>query len=172
MLIWAGRKPNDPRSESDIQFVPFPLYDAHYWPLSVVKPPQLYHRNAVIRQVNPRFDPNDGETIRSQVGAICQMLEDEIAKLKAGTAGFEIVEEVYRTQIQPRAYALAEAMLHHVPDNDPRIMMIVRMGDFRSFQSDDMTMIDLSLSEETAESHLWIIVDKLRALTGYLPKVT
>ena len=79
-------------------------------------------------------------------------------------------EEVFRTEFQPQAYGLAEAMLHHVPNNDPRIMMDIGMGDFRSFKSDDVMMIDLPLSKATDREQLRTISDKLQALTGYLPK--
>ena len=118
----------------------------------------------------PRFDPNDFETLRGQTAIVRVVVDEQRARLQADASNFESVEEVFRTQIQPQAYGLAEAMLHHVPDNDPRIMIEIRMGNFRRFKSDDITMIDWPLSKETGTEHLRTISEKLEALTGYLPK--
>jgi hypothetical protein len=118
----------------------------------------------------PRFDPDDFETLRGQTAIVRRIVDEQLARLKADALNYESVEEVFRMEIQPQAYGLAEAMLHHVPDNDPRIMMDIRMGDFRSFKSDDIMMIDLPLSKATGREQLRTISDKLQALTGYLPK--
>jgi len=124
----------------------------------------------MIRWDFPRFDPNDFEALRGQTAIVRRVVDEQRARLEADSSNFESVEEVFRTQIQPRAYGLAKAMLHHVPDNDPRIMMEIRMGDFRRFKSDDIVMIDWPLSKETGTEHLRTILEKLEALVGYLPK--
>jgi hypothetical protein len=65
---------------------------------------------------------------------------------------------------------LAEALLRYVPDNDPRLMMVCRVGNLRTFKSDDVTAIEHPLSETTISTHLGLILKKLRDLLGYLPK--
>jgi hypothetical protein len=118
----------------------------------------------------PQFDPNDFETLRGQTAIVLGVVDEQLARLKADVSNYESVEEVFRTEIQPQAHGLAEAMLCHVPNNDPRIMIEIRMGDFRYFKSDDIMMIDWPMSKETGTEHLRTISEKLEALVGYLPK--
>src|SRR6202040_1142910 len=95
----------------------------------------------------PRFDPNDLQTLRGQTAFVCRTVDEQLARLKADASNYESVEEVFRTEIQPQAYVLAEAMLHHVPTGDPRLRVEIQMGDFRSFKSDDIMMIERPLSK-------------------------
>ncbi len=57
-------------------------------------------------------------------------------------------------------------MLQHVPHDDPRKM--IKTGD--AFLSDDISIIKASLHKDTAITQLHIVLHKLEALTGYLPR--
>jgi hypothetical protein len=116
------------------------------------------------------FDPSDIATIRSESVAIQSRIEDLLSSIEDNPEGFDVVETAYRTQLQPTIIGLVEAMLHYVPNEDPRIMIEFASGNFRRFKSDDATVAACPLCKETAEVHLHVISEKLEQLAAYLPR--
>ena len=114
------------------------------------------------------FDHQDHRFLRTRTAALCQEIEYLIRRLETG-APFKDIEKTFRADTQPVAYGLAEAILHHVPDDDPRFMVRRHIGQTKEMVSDDLTLIDQQLNSQTALTHLKDIVNKLQALTGYLP---
>jgi Tfp pilus assembly protein PilN len=123
----------------------------------------------MLRDIYPPYDPDDAALLRSETAAVCRELEQDIDRLENDQTAFEDVDRLYRQVHQLKAAALATAMLHHVPDNDPRLMMITKSGNVQTFKSDDLTTIACSLIEEAAATQLATIVQMLRQLTTYLP---
>ena len=115
------------------------------------------------------FDPQDTRFLRARTAAICQEIQHFIHQLETG-GDFNSIDEDFRADTQPVAYGLAEAMLHYVPDNDPRFMVRRQIGKTKELVSDDLTLIAERLNPETAVTHLKTVMKKLQSLTGYLPK--
>jgi hypothetical protein len=115
------------------------------------------------------YDPSTPDVMRLQTDSLCHQLDVLVRKLDDGTLKAEDLQQDFNSSYRPDAVALAEAMLHYVPDHDPRIMMVAGVGNFRSFKSDDMTTIDMALMPEIAATQIRTITKMLRELTTYLP---
>jgi hypothetical protein len=61
-------------------------------------------------------------------------------------------------------------MLRYVPDNDPRLMMVSRIGDLRTVKSNEVNIIECPLTEAVTKTHLSTVLKKLLELTRYLPR--
>jgi hypothetical protein len=115
------------------------------------------------------FDPYDAPTIRREVEWLIREVERLTDRLRSGRTSFGTVSEEYRDRYQPVARGLVQAMLHHVPDDDPRIHVTSRLGSQRTFTSLDITAVEKPLREDMAVSDLENVVAKLRRLLRYLP---
>jgi len=109
------------------------------------------------------------DRVRSSTETLCRELEKHLDEFKQGNLSFAEIKKLYDFHYRSKARALVEAMLQYVPDNDPRLMMVSRIGNLRSFKSDDVTMIEHPLSEAVTTTHLGTVLKKLRDLTSYLP---
>ncbi len=61
-------------------------------------------------------------------------------------------------------------VLHHVPDEDPRLMNLSGADNFRAFLSDDVAMVERSLTSGVAATQLKMVRRSLEELIGYLPE--
>ena len=89
-------------------------------------------------------DPSTPNAVRLQTDGLCSQLDVLVRRLDEGILRAEDLQEDFDRLYRPDALALAEAMLHYVPDHDPKIMMAARVGNIRSFKSDDIATIDMA----------------------------
>jgi hypothetical protein len=108
-------------------------------------------------------------SLRAETESLCLDVERLAQQLKARTAAFDDVNQLWRSEHQPNARRLNDVMVEYVPDSDPRILVEFRGGNPRQLKSSDRVVIDGSLSEYSAADHLELICRKLRELTTYLP---
>ena len=116
------------------------------------------------------YDPTNLQVVRLQTEGLCRQLEELTRRLTQCTLQPEDLEEDFDRLYQPDALALAEAMLHHVPDHDPRIVMVTRFGNLRTFKSDDIETISVPFMSVIASTQLMTIARLLRELARYLPQ--
>lgn len=133
---------------------------------------EIAEKNLQIFELEGGASPEDPDRLRSETEALCSELQQHLTKFNAKELTFPQIKKLYDFTYRSRARALAEAMLCYVPHNDPRLMMVSRVGNLRTFKSDDVTAIEHPLSEATSSTHLGLILKKLRDLLGYLPKQT
>ena len=130
---------------------------------------EIAEKRLQIFELEGGANPEDPERLRSDTSRLCDELELHLAEFDRGELTFPEANKLYDSRYRSKARALAEAMLRYVPDNDPRLMMVSRIGNLRTFKSDDVTMIEYPLSEPLTSVHLNIVLKKLRDLIGYLP---
>jgi bifunctional DNA-binding transcriptional regulator/antitoxin component of YhaV-PrlF toxin-antitoxin module len=131
---------------------------------------EIAEKRLQIFELEGGANPEDPDRVRSATETLCHELEQYLAEFKQGGLTFAEIKRLYDSHYRSKARALAEAMLHYVPDNDPRLMMVSRIGNLRTFKSNDVTMIECLLSESVITTHLGTVLKKLRELTKYLPK--
>jgi hypothetical protein len=130
---------------------------------------EIAEKRLQIFELEGGANPEDPERLRSDTKRLCDELELNRKNLDSGELTFKEIKKLYDSRYRSKARALAEAMLCYVPDNDPRLMMVSRIGTLRTFKSNDVTMIEYPLSEQVASAHLDTVLKLLRSLTGYLP---
>ena len=109
-------------------------------------------------------------TLKAQTKALCRDIEELEQKLGAKAIPFDDAERLWSSAHRPRARILAETLLSYVPSSD--LMVVFQAGKLRVIKSDELTCIEVPLSEELASVHLCTVVKGLRHLTDYLPTET
>ena len=110
--------------------------------------------------------------LKSQTDLLCASLKELENGLIARTVSYDDAQRLWNSTYRPQARRLAEAMVAHVPNGDPRIFVQSQIGNQRILQSDAINCIESPFSKDSAETQLLTVHNQLRDLTKYLPTTT
>jgi hypothetical protein len=118
------------------------------------------------------YDPQNVGVLRLQTGGLCSKLDELAARLRDGSLDVADLRVDFERLYQPDALGLADAMKEHLPDHDPRLIFVDRVGDQRRVDLSDMRSIASPLEKVAlvASVQLQTIASILRKLAASVPE--
>jgi hypothetical protein len=102
--------------------------------------------------------------ISAERDELCNHLDRLRQNLDANAVEFDDAERLWLSTYRPKARKVADALLSHLPDGDPRFVTNFRLGNLRIGYADVVTCIETPFCVSTASAHLATVRSQLRKL--------